>query len=257
MQEHIGRLFMEKTGFGHFEKSDQMKGLPQPPLELPCPANATLIDLPPHDDIEVNAVSLREAVERRESIRNFMYSPMSLDELSFALWCAQGVQKVQDATATFRNVPSAGARHAFETYLLINNVEGLVPGLYRYLAIEHKLFLIDPDPVTAKQIAQGCMDQPFIASSAVTFILTAVAERMTWRYGERGYRYLHLDAGHVGQNLYLAAEAIECGACAVGAFLDDTVNSALGIDGEKQFTIYIVAMGKKKRDSAPDGMIEL
>lgn len=256
MSTSIGRTFMEQTGFGHFEKSDQMKGVPQPPLQLPYPADVHLIDLPPHDEIETAPLPLREAIERRESIRNYMYSPLSLDELSFALWCAQGVQKVQDSAATFRNVPSAGARHAFETYLLINNVEGLVPGVYRYLAIGHKLLLTDPDPVTVKHIVKGCMDQPFIASSAVTFILTAVAERMTWRYGERGYRYLHLDAGHVGQNLYLAAETIGCGACAVAAFLDETVNAALGIDGEKQFAIYIVAMGKKKRDDVPDGMVE-
>jgi len=246
---------MEKTSFRHFKKSDQMLGVPQPPLQLPYPADARLIDLPPHDDMDMGAVSVREAIERRESIRNYMYSPLSLDELSFVLWCAQGVQKVQEKTATFRNVPSAGARHAFETYLLINNVEGLVPGVYRYLAIGHKLVLVDPDPVTVKQIVQGCMDQPFVASSAVTFILTAVAERMTWRYGDRGYRYLHLDAGHVGQNLYLAAEGIGCGACAIAAFLDETVNAALGIDGVKQFTIYVVTMGRKKRDSeAPDGM---
>ena len=95
-------------------------------------------------------------------------------------------------------------------------------------------------------VTRACFDQGFIRSSAVTLIWVAVAYRMTWRYGQRGYRYLHLDAGHVCQNAYLAAEALGCGACGVAAFSDDDLNRALGLDGEEQFAVYRAAVGKRE-----------
>ena len=168
-----------------------------------------------------------------------------MSELSYLLWCTQGVKDIIPGTATLRTVPSAGARHAFETFLLSNNVTGLSPGLYRYAACEHKLSFLNADHHVTDVIVQGCLGQEMVKTCAATFIWTAVAYRMTWRYGERGYRYLHLDAGHVCQNLYLAAEAIDCGVCAIGAFDDDLINSALGLDGEEHFAIYIVTAGKK------------
>jgi SagB-type dehydrogenase family enzyme len=145
-----------------------------------------------------------------------------------------------------RTVPSAGARHAFETYLLLNNVEGLPPGLYRYLAIERRLLQLNLDPTMADQITDACWRQRMVKKSAVTFIWVAIKYRMVWRYGERGYRYLHLDAGHVCQNLYLAAEAIDCGVCAIAAFQDEELNRLLELDGEEEFAIYLATVGKKK-----------
>lgn len=94
-------------------------------------------------------------------------------------------------------------------------------------------------------MAAGCLNQPHILASAVTFLWTAVPDRMTWRYGERGYRYLHLDAGHVCQNLYLAASGVGCGVCAIAAFDDAAMNRLLGIDGERRFLIYAATVGKK------------
>ena len=93
-------------------------------------------------------------------------------------------------------------------------------------------------------IMNGCLGQHMVIQSGVTFIWTAVVDRMKWRYGERGYRYMHLDAGHVCQNLYLAAEAVECGVCAIAAFDDDVMNRILGLDEAKQFVIYIAVAGK-------------
>jgi SagB-type dehydrogenase family enzyme len=129
--------------------------------------------------------------------------------------------------------------------LLINRVDDLKPGLYRYLAVDHKLQVIDTSPEIAYKITQGCLNQQFVFRSAVAFIWTAVVYRMMWRYGERGYRYMHLDAGHVCQNLYLSSEAIDAGVCAIAAFDDDILNSVLGIDGENHFTIYVATVGKK------------
>jgi SagB-type dehydrogenase family enzyme len=168
-----------------------------------------------------------------------------LEELSFLLWCTQGIKEVIPGSATFRTVPSAGARHALETYLLINNVDTLSAGLYWYSALRHGLILIDDGDQLADQLVTACLGQRFVAQSGATFIWTASSYRMTWRYSERGYRYFFLDAGHVCQNLYLAAEAIDCGVCAIAAFSDDAVNEFLRIDGEEQFSLYLATVGKK------------
>jgi len=242
-----GREFMEKTKYRYIPRSDQDKNLPQPPLELPPENNKPIIDLPRPGTITVPAIDLRTAIETRRSIRSYAHEPLSLDDLTFLLWCTQGVQRVAGTYATFRTVPSAGARHALETYLLVNNVDRLGPGLYRYLALSHRLQQLDTDPTLPPRIAEACLDQPFIMRSGVTFLWVAVPYRMTWRYGERGYRELHKDAGHVCQNLYLAAETIGCGVCAVAAYDDDAMNAILGIDGLEQFLIYLAAVGKKER----------
>jgi len=155
------------------------------------------------------------------------------------------VKRVAGPYATFRTVPSAGARHAFETCLLVNDVEGLEPGLYRYLALSHSLQQLDTDPTLSVRITDACLDQTFISRCGVVFLWVAVPYRMTWRYGDRGYRELHKDAGHVCQNLYLAAEAVGCGVCAVAAYDDDAMNSILGIDGINQCLIYLATVGKR------------
>jgi len=241
----IGKEFMEKTKFQHLGRSDQSLGCPSPPLELGYSGKDTLIDLPDPESVSVDDIAVREAIEKRTSVRNYSREPISLEELSFLLWCTQGIKQVIGDEATFRTVPSAGARHALETYILANNVDGLETGVYRFLPIEHKLVEISTETNIADKITAACLGQGFIKSSAVTFIWTAVAYRMTYRYGQRGYRYLHLDAGHVCQNLYLGAECIGCGVCASGAFVDDDLNPLLGVDGEGEFVIFVAAVGKQ------------
>jgi len=239
-----GKEFMLRTEYGSQPPSAQLLGHPPPPLDLPYTKAKTSIPLPAPGDIAIPAVDLRDVIEQRESVRNYTPEPLTLPEVAFLLWCTQGVRHV-DRIFTLRTVPSAGARHAFETYLLINRVEDVPPGLYRYLALEHRLAEESRDPGIARQVAAGCLNQQHILKSAVTFLWTAVPDRMTWRYGERGYRYLHLDAGHVCQNLYLAALSVGCGVCAIAAFDDAAMNRLLGIDGEEQFLIYVATVGKK------------
>lgn len=241
-----GQTFMERTKYRYIGKSAQQKGRPQPPLELPPDPGRPILGLPSPSTLAIPPVELRAAIERRRSIRSYLHEPLTLEELSFLLWCTQGVQHVHGSQATFRTVPSAGARHAFETCLLINDVEGLEPGLYRYLALSHRLQQLGTDPLLPHAITAACFDQQFILRSGVVFLWTAVPYRMTWRYGERGYRDLHLDCGHVCQNLYLAAEAAGCGVCAIAAFDDDAMNGLLGIDGTDQFLIYLATVGKKE-----------
>ncbi len=239
----IGKEFMEKTKFQYLDRSDQSRNLPQPSLELEYDASRRVIDLPGPDKIKVRSFDLRQAIEGRRSIREYSQEPLTLEELSYLLWVTQGVTQVTHG-ATFRNVPSAGARHALETYLLINNVRDVPDGIYRFLAIDHKLVEINTDPGIADRVVEGCLGQDFVKKSAVTFIWTADAYRMKWRYGERGYRYLHLDAGHACQNLYLSAGSVDCGVCAIAAFLDDDMNDLLELDGVEQFTLYIATVGK-------------
>jgi len=241
-----GREFMEKTKYRYLEQSDQNNGLPQPPLELLAAKGRRIIDLPDPKAVEAEPLDVREAIDRRVSVRAYGDKAMSLAELSLLLWCTQGVKEVAPRPAILRTVPSAGARHCFETYVLANRVDGLSPGLYRFLAVDHRLQEVDLGPDVAERVTKACLDQRFILASAATFIWTAVAYRMMWRYGERSYRYMHLDAGHVCQNLYLSAETVGCGACAVAAFDDDELNKALGVDGVDQFAVYVGVVGKKR-----------
>lgn len=241
----IGKEFMEGTKYRNLGKSGHRLGMPQPSVEMEWDRTKTPIRLPAPKEIRLGALGVREAIERRRSIRDYTRTPLSLEELSYLLWCTQGVQRRSAGGQTMRTVPSAGARHAFETLLCVNTVSGLRPGLYRFLALEHALVEENLEQRVADRLVEACLGQDFVKSCAATFIWIADVHRMTYRYGERGYRYLHLDAGHVCQNLYLAAEAIGCGACAIAAFEDDEVNRLLGLDGESRFAIYFGTVGKK------------
>ena len=124
-------------------------------------------------------------------------------------------------------------------------IDGKEPDASQRFALEHKLAIASHDNRMADKTSMAAFGQDMIKNSAVTFIWVADIKRMAWRYGERGYRYIFLDAGHVCQNLYLAAEAIGCGVCAVAAFDDDLLNETLGIDGKNHFAVYLATVGKK------------
>ena len=245
MEERFGKTFMEKTKFQNLDTSDQMKGLPSPALEWGIVPDQKKIDLPKPESLSLPDIGLRTAIDKRQSIRQYSTVPITREELSFLLWCTQGVKQVFPDSVSIRTVPSAGARHALETYILVNRVKKLDPGLYRFLAIDHKLVQINRTADIAEHVTSACLGQYFVMECAAVFIWIAVISRMTWRYGERGYRYIFLDAGHVCQNLYLSAEALGCGVCAIGAFSDDELNSILKLDGEQQFVIYLATVGKQ------------
>ncbi len=240
----IGKEFMERTKYEYLGESDQDRGLPQPPLELACPPEAVPIDLPKIEQINVQALDLTVAMEQRKTVRKYRKESLTLEELAYLLWYTQGVKGVNARPVTLRTVPSAGARHCFETFLMVNHVTGLTPGLYKYVALEHALIPIDLEPNLIEKMTHGARDQIFVARCAVVFIWTAVAYRMQWRYGERAYRYIHLDAGHVCQNLYLACQAVDSGVCAIASFDDDELNALLRLDGREQFAVYLATVGK-------------
>ena len=243
----IGREFLEKTEYRYLSPSDQERGVVQPPLQVRL-GEGEIVELPDSQGAPDSGASLREAIEARRSLREYSDVALSLAELSYLLWSTQGVSRTIPDRATFRTVPSAGARHALKTVGLVNRVDGLEPGTYQYMALEHRLMSLDLSPELADRMADACLGQKMVRDSAATFVWVADRNRMAWRYGERGVRYLFLDAGHVCQNLYLTAESIGAGACAIGAFDDGSVNELLGLDGVERFVVYLASVGKRANE---------
>ncbi|AKI97512.1 SagB/ThcOx family dehydrogenase [Kosmotoga pacifica] len=225
-------------------QTDQKKGLPQPLPEKPYDEEIELINLVSPENFTVGDMPLREVISRRRSRRKFTDEPLTLEELSFLLWSTQGVREIFEGRVTFRTVPSAGARHPFETYLAIHKVEGLKSGLYRYLPLEHALIFLREIEDMAKKLIDASFHQRFVGECAVTFIWTAIPYRTEWRYAFTSHKVIAIDVGHVCQNLYLAAESIGGGTCAVAAYHQEKMDAFLGVDGEDEFTIYVAPVGK-------------
>jgi SagB-type dehydrogenase family enzyme len=184
-------------------------------------------------------------VAGRRSIRDFEPTPVSLEQVSQLLWAVQGIS-AREWGAAFRTVPSAGACYPLNTYVVANRVGGLDPGLYAYDVEEAALRALRRGDLS-RAIAAACLDQDMAAEAAVVFVWTAVPERSKQRYHQRAYRYIYLDAGHVGQSLHLAAEAMGLGCCAIGALLDDEVNGIVGADGTNETTVYVSVVGVPRR----------
>jgi SagB-type dehydrogenase family enzyme len=242
----IGKDFVKLTSYIYSGSSDQEVGMPHP-AAIKAPSGAH-ISLPAVDKAAKPEMTLRQAIEQRKSLRTYSDKPFTQEELSFFLWACCWAKEFKSTEAielTRRNVPSAGSRHPFEYHLLINRVEGLKPGLYYYHPLKHSLIRRDVPETIAKDILDACLEQEMVETSAFTLIMTAVPYRTVWRYQQRAYRYLYLDAGHVGQNAHLAAEALGAGACMIGAYQDEAMNDCLGVDGVEEFVIYVATVGKK------------
>ena len=228
-----------------FSKTDQSLGIPPPPIEKPYKSNQDPVSLPSSSAFEdMYRIDLQYAIRNRQSHRDLTAKAISLTDLSFLLWATQGIRELIDDGHAFRTVPSAGARHALETYLAILNVEKLAKGFYRYLPIEHKLVVESHDSDAGQKIAKASFYQNWIADAAVFFIWAAIPSRMEWRYGLAAHRVILIDVGHACQNLYLASEAIGAGTCAVAAYDQDLMDQLLGLDGSNEFAIYSAVVGK-------------
>lgn len=240
------REFM-KSNFDDLDdfQTDQQKGLTQPPLEQPYDLKGEIIKLPEFDEAILFKNNFLQCLRDRRSHRKFIEENLSLKELSFLLWATQGVQEIRGNNyATLRPVPSGGARHAFETYIYVNRVEGLRKGLYRYSALSHELLFIKDIDNSEDIIGATAAGQKFVAQSAAVFYWSCVPYRGEWRYDISAHKVMLLDAGHVCQNLYLACEAIGCGTCAIAAYDQARVDKFLELDGQEEFTIYISPVGK-------------
>jgi SagB-type dehydrogenase family enzyme len=228
-----------------FSRTGQNSGIAPPPLEKPFAADSRRIDLVPHHDWRgISPIDIVSAMENRRSHRQFTREPLTMDELSFLLWATQGIRSKASESTAFRTVPSAGCRHALETYLCILNVSGLEPGIYRYLPVEHQLLLVSHEKDLSQRISTATLQQSFIGKAATVFVWTTIPYRMEWRYDLAAHKVIALDAGHVCQNLYLACEAVKAGTCAIAAYHQDQMDRLLGVDGESEFTLYLAPVGK-------------
>jgi len=229
-----------------FSETDQNRGIVPPPIQKPYTKDARRIDLPSYEQLkDISNMDLESAIQKRESCRTYRNKPLSLEELSFLLWATQGIKQKLDPGHALRTVPSAGCRHALETYLCILNVQGMEPGIYRYLPIEHQLLFEFTEENLHGKIIQAVLGQPYPGEAAVTFIWTTIPYRMEWRYGLAAHKVIAIEAGHVCQNLYLACESIGAGTCAIAAYDQEGIDKLLRIDGQDEFTIYLASVGKK------------
>lgn len=227
-------------------ETDLHKGKPIPPIQKEYDDKADLIDLVPIDECRVPSISLLDSIKNRESRRRYKKIPLKFDELSFLLWCTQGVKSLtRGGLVTLRTVPSGGGMHPFETYLLIFNVEGLKPGLYRYIALGHKLlFIKEITEEYVDEFIKTCNNQRFIIEGNLVFIWTVRPYRTEYRYGEDCLKDILISVGHICQNLYLACEALNVGTCSIIAYQQDNLNLALEIDGNDEIAIYLAPVGK-------------
>jgi SagB-type dehydrogenase family enzyme len=194
-------------------------------IELPAPCTS-------------GGPGLWETIAARRTIRDFADTPMALATLSQLLWAVQGLTH----GGRFRASASAGALYPNETYLLLNRVTDCPPGIGHYDPRSHRLALLREGDFGA-QGAAACLRQGFVAQAPVTFAWAAVVERCAQKYRDRAYRYINLDAGHLGGQLQLAATALGLGSVNIGAFLDDEVASLFGLDGEYEIPVYLTSVG--------------
>ena len=187
---------------------------------------------------------LRETLQYRRSFRRFGKSALKVKELSMLLWASQGITG-RAGSFFFRTAPSAGALYPVETYLSVQNVETIDAGLFHFQPAEFSLDKLSGGSFGNK-VAEAALGQSFLAKAGLVFIWSAILRRNFSKYGHRGMRYVFMDAGHICQNLLLAAEGLGLGACPVAAFYDDELNGLLDLDGTEESVIYLAAVGKKE-----------
>src|SRR3990170_2069155 len=185
-------------------------------------------------------LSVARAIERRRSLRDFAGRPLTTAALSWLLHAATGIT----GPGGLRAAPSAGAQHPIETYVVASRVEGIEPGVYHYAVADHALERVRGGRF-GTDLVSAALGQEFLGQAPVVLVLSAIFGRLRWRYRERAYRYALLEAGHIGQNVYLAAEAAGLGACAVGAFFDDAVNGLLEVDGVREAALILLPVGPR------------
>lgn len=241
-----------KSNFLEFKniKTDKAKGLPKPPAVKPYDHSAIIIDLPQVSENIVKRASIFECMKERRSTRLYSEESLTLEELSYLLWATQGITGTNKGGLMLRTVPCSGATHTFETYLFINRIEGLQQGVYRYLPAEHKLLFMYEISEMDNKIDAITLDQPFVPNfakrAAVVFAWSTTPYRSEWKYDISAHKKILIDVGHVCQNLYLASESIDAGACAIGIYDQKLIDEILGLDGNNEFILYLGAVGKKR-----------
>ncbi|MGI6004792.1 MAG: SagB/ThcOx family dehydrogenase [Christensenellales bacterium] len=206
---------------------------PLPPADITSNTDAQPIPLPPAET--GGDVSVEKALISRRSVRTYAADPLTLREVSQLLWAAQG------AVGDRRTVPSAGALYPIDVFLVCGEVEGLPPGVYRYRSESHELILTAEDDRRSALYA-AALSQPCVENAPAVLLMTGVYARTMEKYGDRGVRYVHMEAGHAAQNVYLQAAALNLGTVCIGAFDDEGVKEAAALPEENE-PLYIMPVG--------------
>lgn len=250
-----GRDFI--TGFGDEDKvdedyrTDQDLKRPQPPLAK-APMTGQTTDLPTDFEALDMDRDFLHVVNSRRSRRVYTDQTISLGQLSYLLWCTQGVKGIRgNKYATLRTVPCGGARHEFECYMAIRRVEGMKAGLYHYLPMTHQIELLREETDANEFdtfISESVAGQSWAAKASVVFYYSCVFYRAEWRYGVWAHPIILIDAGHITENMYLAATSIGLGGCALGAVDPETINRGFGLDGKEESAFYAMPVGTVKAE---------
>jgi len=242
VRKSVGDTFQRETKYTrNKEMGGALDWLNKPQTYKSYP-KSKVVELP--RQFEKAAVPFSKVLLRRKSIRAFSIQPLSKSDLGFLLWASTGIQR-KEQDYEFRMTPSAGALYPIETYVAINNVEDVVNGVYHYNIRDQSLEEIKTGNF-GDELAHAALAQRICAIAPVVFIWAAIFSRSKWKYAQRAYRYVYLDAGHIAQNLALAAVSITCGSCQIGAFFDDEINSIIDLDGVEESVIYLSAVGHPK-----------
>lgn len=251
------RNFMKCPAFAESMKnSDQSQGLPHPSHGKDVKGhliNLHLFDERPHNPVVES--SYPALLDIRRSIRSYDESTlMTQSQLAYMLYTAQGIQdyRGKDEAFTLRPVPSGGARHPFETYVVVRNVEGLEKGLYYYAPTanvgEKKVSIAFLGSIEDQdnKITQMLAGQSWASKAPVVLFLTCIPYRSEWRYKELSHRVVLIDLGHVGQNMMLSAASLGLGSCCMAAYDQESCDKVIGVDGLDEYTVYAVSVGKAK-----------
>jgi SagB-type dehydrogenase family enzyme len=239
MTEGVGDRFQNETKYVRDKMPRGFLDLESQPELYKTYPDAKKIKL--SDPISPQKSDLTEVIKNRKSERDFSDNPISEAELSFLLWASAGIARKEHGY-DFRTAPSAGALYPIETYLVVNNVEAVDKGVYHYAVHSHSLEELKNGDFR-QDAADAALEQGMCAEAAAVFIWTAVFQRSKWKYGQRAYRYVYLDAGHIASQLSLAAVSLGLGSCQVGALFDNEVNGIIGVDGTEESVLYMSVVG--------------
>jgi len=241
LKKSLGYQYLQDTKFDRqtLRRKARLDIEPAPPYKQYV--DAEKVTLPTDWDMDRE---LRQTLQYRRSCRRFGESAISIKDLSVLLWASQGITG-RAGNFFLRAAPSAGALYPVETYLSVQNVETIDGGLYHFQPAEFSLDKLSGE-FSGNKVAEAALGQSFLAQAGVVFIWSAILRRNFSKYGHRGMRYILMDAGHISQNMLLAAEALGLGACPVAAFYDDELNALLGLDGTEESVIYMAAVGTRE-----------
>jgi SagB-type dehydrogenase family enzyme len=190
---------------------------------------------------------LNEILKKRKSVRIFSNKPVTKEQLSYLLWASTGIRREENGFK-YRTAPSAGALYPIETYLVINRVNDIPSGIYHYSIKNHLLEQLKTGDF-GSDLTHAALEQDMCKYASFVIIWTAIFNRSKWKYGERAYRYVYLDAGHIAENLALASTSLDLGSCQIAALFDDEVNKLIEVDGKEESVIYMSVVGNLEINS--------